>query len=92
MLRYESLAPRILQIHSLTLVEKLRILDALQATSCDDDLDNIGNQLNLFDLQPGSGDGTYIRIAGFTPVLRRAQFHRFLSFWSSSICLPRPSR
>jgi hypothetical protein len=43
-------------------------------------------------LQPGSGDGTYIRIAGFTPVLRRAQFHRFLSFWSSSICLPRPSR
>ena len=41
---------QILQILSLTLFEKTPILRALQATNCDNDLDDLGNQLNLFGL------------------------------------------
>jgi transposase len=41
---------QILQILSLTLFEKTPILRALQAISCDNDLDDLGNQLNLFGL------------------------------------------
>ena len=41
---------QILQILSLTLFEKTHILRALQATNCDNDLDDLGNQLNLFGL------------------------------------------
>jgi hypothetical protein len=41
---------QILQILSLTLFEKTPILQALQEMGCDNDLDDICNQLNLFDL------------------------------------------
>jgi IS4 transposase len=41
---------QILQILSLTLFEKTPILQALQETECDNDLGDIGNHLNLFDL------------------------------------------
>ncbi|MHB8391730.1 MAG: IS4-like element ISCARN70 family transposase, partial [Acidobacteriaceae bacterium] len=41
---------QILQILSLTLFEKTPILRALQATNCDNDIDDLGNQLNLFGL------------------------------------------
>ena len=41
---------QILQILSLTLFEKTPILQALQATDDDNDLGDICNQLNLFDL------------------------------------------
>jgi len=41
---------QILQILSLTLYEKTPILRALQETDFDNDLDDICNQLNLFDL------------------------------------------
>jgi hypothetical protein len=41
---------QILQIPSVTLFEKKPILQALQKMDCDNDLGNICNQLNLFDL------------------------------------------
>ena len=41
---------QILQILSLTLFEKTPILQALQGIDCENDLGDIGNQLNLFDL------------------------------------------
>jgi hypothetical protein len=41
---------QILQIFSLTLFEKTPILQPLQETDCDNDLGDICNQLNLFDL------------------------------------------
>jgi hypothetical protein len=41
---------QILQILSLTLFEKTPILQALQGMDCENDLGDIGNQLNLFDL------------------------------------------
>jgi len=41
---------QILQIFSLTLFEKTPILQALQEMGCDNDLGDICNQLNLFDL------------------------------------------
>jgi IS4 transposase len=41
---------QILQILSLTLFEKTPILQALQETNYDNDLSDICNQLNLFDL------------------------------------------
>jgi IS4 transposase len=41
---------QILQILSLTLFEKTPILRALQESDCDNDLDDICNQLNLFNL------------------------------------------
>jgi hypothetical protein len=41
---------QILQILSLTLFEKTPMLQALQEMDCDNDLGDICNQLNLFDL------------------------------------------
>ena len=41
---------QILQILSLTLFEKTPILQALQEMNCDNNLGDICNQLNLFDL------------------------------------------
>jgi hypothetical protein len=41
---------QILQIFSLTLFEKTPILQTLQEMDCDNDLGDICNQLNLFDL------------------------------------------
>jgi hypothetical protein len=41
---------QILQILSLTLFEKMPSLQALQEMSCNNDLSNVCNQLNLFDL------------------------------------------
>ena len=41
---------QILQILSLTLFEKTSILQALQGMDCENNLGDIGNQLNLFDL------------------------------------------
>ena len=49
-LRLEANLYQILQILSLTLFEKTPFLKALQASDCDNDLDDIGNQLTLFDL------------------------------------------
>jgi hypothetical protein len=49
-LEIEGSLYQILQILSLTLFEKTPILRALQETECDNDLDDICNQLNLFSL------------------------------------------
>lgn len=46
----ESSLYQILQILSLTLFEKTPILQALQTSDSDNDLGDICNQLNLFDL------------------------------------------
>ena len=49
-LKLEASLYQILQILSLTLFEKTPILRALQEMDCDNDLDHICNQLNLFNL------------------------------------------
>ena len=47
---------QILQIFSVTLFEKTPILRALQASDTDNDLDDSGNQLILFDFYPDTSD------------------------------------
>jgi hypothetical protein len=45
---------QILQVLSVTLFEKMPILQALQASDSESDLRDFGNQLNLYGFQPDS--------------------------------------